>query len=124
MGILIDYFFGDTQRRFGAFHLFFEIGDYDGLLGLTDINCAYKCNLFFKLWNKDKFTHTNVRAIKKLLDIAMEELKLKRISLSTPDKKGVRMAEMCGFKIEGNQKFGFLWQGETYTNYLLRKLGG
>jgi len=109
-------------NHLGAFHLFYEMGDYDGLFGLTDINCAYKCNIFFKLWNKKNFTHNNVKGIKVLLDLAKEELQLKRMELSTPDESGKRLAEMCGFKKEGSQKYGFVWQGEYYVNYLLRRL--
>jgi len=122
LDLLFAYFFANVGSRLGAFHLFYEMGDYDGLFGLTDINCTYKCNIFFKLWNKKNFTHNNVKGIKILLDLAKEELQLKRMELSTPDESGVRLAEMCGFKKEGSQKFGFVWQGKYYTNYLLRKI--
>ena len=122
LDLLFGYFFGGTGTHLGAFHLFYEIGNYNGLIGLTDINCTYKCNVFFKLWNKKHFTHNNIKGIKRLLDLVMKELQLKRIELSTPDETGVRLAELCGLKKEGSQKFGFSWNGKYHTNYLLRRI--
>ena len=122
LDLLFTYFFAGIGKELGAFHLFYEIGNYDGLLGFTDINCTYKCNTFFKLWNKEKFTHNNVTGIKVLLDLVKKELQLKRIELSTPDESGVRLAELCGFKKEGTQKFGYIWNGKYYNNYLLRRI--
>lgn len=105
-----------------SFNIFYEIGGFQGLLGFLNILPEFKCGLTLKLWDKQVWSKEFVRASEKLLDLYINEFKLKKISTRSPDEKIVRMAEMVGFEVEGEQPYEFKWKGKFYTDYLLGKI--
>ena len=96
----------------GGKNLLYEIGDFGGIAGFTDILQGFKCDAIMKLWDKNIWGLDCIKAYKKLLNIVMDEFELKRIGTSTADDKIVRMAKMAGFVEEGTQKYGFMWKGK------------
>lgn len=100
-------------------HLFYEFGEYSGLVGFTDIIEGRKAEAFFKLWNKEIFNKTFVRQLNELLDMVMEELKLKRLNSVTADERIVKLAKMVGFKVEGEREDDFVFDGEYFKTYFL-----
>lgn len=123
VGVHISYYFPYTiPEKIRPFHLFYEIGDFAGLLGFTDIHIGYKAAFFFKFWNQKNWNHHIWRDIKKAPDIVMNELDLQRMAAQTPDVKMLRLAKKLGFRLEARQGMGFIWNGEPYVNFLLRIL--
>ena len=106
----------------GMFNMFYEIGNFGGIMGVINISPTYKADLIFKLWDKEIWGATLAREIKDVIDLVAKEFQLKRIAGQTPDERMVKMFENFGFKIEGRQKFGFRWNQKDYTNFLMRKL--
>jgi len=103
-------------------NIFFEIGKWQGLVGFINILVGYKCSVAFKLWDKAVFGPTLVRELREASDAVMGSYRLKRMTTDTPDESMVKLAKMCGFKVESRQKYGFRWEGKLMTNFLLRKL--
>ena len=103
----------------GGKHILYEIGDFGGIAGFVDILPGFKCDAIMKLWDRDIWGLDCIKAYKKLLDIVMDEFRLKRIGTSTADEKIVRMAKMAGFVEEGTQKCGFMWKGKPMDYMLL-----
>jgi len=120
--LLFEYFFTQIPQQVGVIHIFYEIGDFKGLLGLTDILCGYRCNVFLKYWDSGEFTDKMGKEINKFLRIAMKELDLRRIATASADGRAVSIAEKCGFRIEGRQKYAVQYKGELFTNHLLRMI--
>ncbi|GAG28173.1 unnamed protein product, partial [marine sediment metagenome] len=85
-----------------------------------DILCGYKCNVFLKYWDSHEIPDNTTDGIKKFLKFAMKELGLRRISMASADGRTVDLAEKCGFKIEGRQKYAVMYKDKLYTNHLLR----
>lgn len=112
---VMNYFAGHT------FSIFYEIGDFQGLMGFTNIIPEYKCDVTIKLWDEKIWSKEFARAAKNLIDLYMKEFKLKRMSSETADEKIIKMSEMAGFKVEGQQPYGFKWKGKFYDLYLLGK---
>lgn len=104
------------------FHVYYEIGKFDGLLGFTDIIPEYKCGALFKMWNGDVWGPTLARDLTEVTDRFMQEYRIKRMEIETADEKMVKVAKICGFKQEGTKALGFRFDGRLYTSYLLRKL--
>ena len=106
------------------FHLFYEINDgrYCGGLGFLDIQYNYRSHMFMKIWEEGFYGIPVSRELTKLTEIVMEEFQLKRLGAETPDKDIVSMAKQAGFKVEGTQKYGFRWNNQLLTNYLMRKV--
>jgi RimJ/RimL family protein N-acetyltransferase len=67
-----------------------------------------------KIWGRDF-----VRGSQKLIRNFMDEFRLKRISIETADRRIVRMAEMAGFKYEGERPNDLRWDGKYYDKYFL-----
>ena len=105
----------------GAINLFYEMGDFQGLIGFRKIIPGYKCRLFFKIWDKKLYGKNFVRAVRQLIDFIMDEFQLARISTESPDERAIKGGMLVGFKKEGEEENGFLWNGKFYKNYLLGK---
>jgi hypothetical protein len=104
------------------FSIFYEIGDWQGLIGFTKIRPEHRCGLLFKIWDKKVFNKSMVRACRDLTDLFMDQFKLKRMAVESPDERMVKGAKMLGFKVEGEEPYGFKWKNKFYTNFLLGKV--
>lgn len=100
-------------------HLFYEFGDFSGLVGFTEIIEGRKAEVFFKLWDKEIFNKTFVRQLNELLDMGMRELSLKRLNSITADKRIVKLAKMVGFEVEGRRDYDFYFNEKPYSTFLL-----
>jgi RimJ/RimL family protein N-acetyltransferase len=101
---------------------FYEIGDFQGMVGFTNIFQGNKCGLVFKIWDKKLFGHNLVKECKRLMDIYFDEFELKRMSTSSPDPKMVKLAKMAGFEYEGTEKCAFKWNDKYFDNITLGKI--
>ena len=115
--ILASYFSG---LQFSAIY---EAGDFKGIVGITDVYPEFKASVMFKIWDKSLWGKEFVRAGRQLLDLYTDEFKLKRMSTETADPQIVRLAEMFGFKVDGEKPLDFSWDGKFYTRYLLGRYG-
>jgi len=122
VNLLFEYFFTQIPQQVGVIHIFYEIDDFKGILGLTDILYGYKCNVSLKYWDSGEFTDKIGKEINKFLRFAMKELDLRRIATASADGRAVSIAEKCGFRIEGKQKYAVQYKGKLYTNHLLRMI--
>jgi hypothetical protein len=95
--------------------LFFEIGDFQGILAFRYIYPEFKAGFLWKLWDKSIFSHNLVKDVRKLIDLVMNEYKLKRLELTTADEKWHKGLRLGGFKLEGTHPNAFLWDGKLYT---------
>ena len=90
-------------------HVLYEIGEYDGLMGFTEIQPGWKAHMTFKLWNPKRWGADFVRQAKGFIGEIMDELQLIRLESASPDPRIVKMAKMVGFKVEGLRRAGFKW---------------
>jgi RimJ/RimL family protein N-acetyltransferase len=95
----------------------YEIGDFDGILGFTDIIPGWKARLTFKLWNAERWGVDFARQAKNFLGEFMEAFHLVRLESNSPDPRIVKMAKMVGFKVEGMKRFNFSWDKQLYDDY-------
>jgi len=123
-GILgtINYLFPNLTGTNQGSHVYYEMGDFQGLLGFCNILPDHKCDLFFRIWDKAFWGPTVGRDLRMLVMCFMRGWGLRRISFQTPDIKSKRLAEFLGFQVEGTQKLGFKFDGKYLTNFLFRKL--
>jgi len=103
-------------------NMFYEMGDFQGLIGFTHVIPGYKSGLLFKIWDKEFFDKGLVRALRGLLDFVQDSLDLKRISVESPDPRMVKGAELIGFEVEGEEEYGFRWKGKFFKNVLLGRI--
>ena len=103
-------------------NIFYEIGEWGGLVGFVNIIPEFKCDIVFKLWNPELWGFRFKTQLKELIKTIIEKYALKRVATESPDAKMAKMAKLCGFKVEARQAFAFQWDGEFYTNYKLRIL--
>lgn len=79
-----------------------------------------------KLWDKEAWGFPLVGELRRFINDTMRLYELRRLDLHTPsppdDERGVRVAKILGFTIEGRQKYGFRWNGKLMTNTMLRKI--
>ncbi len=102
-----------------AFHIIYEIGEFDGFISFNDISIGHKCLMSLKLWNPRRFNSHFMREGKALINLIMNEFKLNRISTESPDERMVKMSKIVGLKVEGAQKHAFLWDGDFYTKWIM-----
>jgi len=100
-------------------NVIYEIGDFDGILGFTDIIPGWKAHMTFKLWNKERWGPDFVRQAKQFIQEVFTELRLVRLETGSPDPRIVKMARMVNFIIEGVRKKEFSWDGKLYDNTML-----
>lgn len=106
------------------FHLFYEIKNFQGLIGFTEIYPEYKANLLWKMWDKSVFNKTFVRHSLEVINLIMDTYKLKRLTTETADPKVIKMGKIAGFVKEGTQKNEYMWNGKLYDRHILAKYGG
>ena len=104
---------------FGKESEFYEIGDWQGLIGVVDIVPGWRGELFFKLWDKSAWGPSLRRELSEAMDTICDKYKLERVSLSTPDEHTAKIAESHGFVIEGVLKNSFKWDGVSYDTICL-----
>ena len=102
-----------------SFSIFYEVGKFQALLGLTNIIPRHKCDIMLKIFDKDFWGKDFVRETRSLLRLYMKELELKRISAESPDPRIVKIAKMIGFKYEGSRNKDFMWNTKYYDNFFL-----
>ena len=115
---LISYYTSPTYP-----HLFYEIGDYQGLIGFMDIIPEYKALLLWKMWDKNVWNKTFARHGIEIINLVMDTYKLKRLGTETADPKVVKMARMAGFIYEGSKVNEFMWNGKLHDRHILAKYG-
>jgi len=115
--------FGNTESN-----IFWEIGEWGGIIGFVNVIPNFKCGVIFKLWNKDLWGIGFVKEVRELIKEVFNKYDLKRMEVESPDLVMARAAKLCGFKTEGRFKHGFSWGGQTYTLHKMRilreELGG
>ena len=109
-------------------NIFWEVGDFGGILGFINIIPTYKCDMFLKLWDKTLWGATFTRELKELIKTTMIKYNLKRLAADSQDIRMAKMGKIVGFKVEGRFKYGFCWNGEYHTLHKMRilreELGG
>jgi len=103
-------------------NIFYEIGEFGGLIGFVNIIPEFKCEIVFKLWNPELWGFRFKTQTKQLIKTIMEKYNLKRMATESSDEQMVRMAKMCGFKVEGRFKYAFAWENKMYTLHKMRIL--
>ena len=101
-------------------HVFYEIGDFGGILGFVNIMTNWKADVTFKLWNKDLWKPSLAKELKKTRNMVMKLFKLKRLSLDSGDERMIKFAKIFGFKVEGRQASNYMWDGKLGTRYIMR----
>ena len=102
-----------------SFSIFYEVGKFQALLGLTNIIPRHKCDIMLKIFDKDFWGKDFVRETRSLLRLYMKELELKRISAESPDPRIVRVSKMVGFKVEGIRDKDFKFNDKYYDNFVM-----
>jgi hypothetical protein len=105
-------------------NLYYEIGDFQGLIVFAHILPYHKGDVIFKIWDKKIFSKDFVRACASLANMVMDNFKLRRLTTHSADKKMVRFGEMAGFELEAESPYDMKWNGEFFTNYTLGLVRG
>ena len=105
-------------------NIFYEIGEWGGLIGFVSIIPGFKCDIVFKLWDSTLWGLRFKTQVKELIKTIMEKYDLKRVSTESASERMVRMAKLCGFKVEGRFKYAFIWEKKMYTLHKMRILEG
>ena len=111
--ILLNHFGGLSEG------VFYEVGDWQGLVGLANIVPGWKADLFFKVWDKSGWGATEGREIVEAVIGKFREMGLSRLSLHTPDEHTAKFARKHGFKEEGRFLNDFKWGGQSYDTICL-----
>lgn len=121
------------------FNWVYEIGDWRGVVAFQDIWPGYKAEVSFLLWDNEFLSGSKnaasglrgklcwgadfIRELRDVADLVMDEFRLKRLGLASPEEHTVRIAtRLLGFKVEGRQKYGFRQDGKMLTQNLLRRV--
>jgi RimJ/RimL family protein N-acetyltransferase len=102
-----------------SFSIFYEVGKFQALLGLTNIIPRHKCDIMLKIFDADFWGRDFVRETRSLLRLYMKELELKRISAESPDPRIVRIAKIIGFKVEGIRNKDFKFNDKYYDLFVM-----
>lgn len=109
-------------------NIFYEAGEFGGILGFINIVSGYKADMFLKLWDKSLWGASFARELKGLIKDTMIKYNLRRLASDSQDPRMAKMGKIVGFKVEGRFKYGFCWNGEYHTLHKLRilreELGG
>jgi len=107
----------------GACNIFYEVGDFGGLVGFLNIREKDKASMMVKVWDRRVLTKQNVRDFIKLARTFVKEFKLKRLGIDTAHEGFARLAETAGMTSEGVLKHDFKWGGRYYDRHLLALYG-
>jgi RimJ/RimL family protein N-acetyltransferase len=102
-----------------SFSIFYEVGKFQALLGITNIVPQHKADIMLKIFDKDFWGKDFVRETRSLLRLYMKELELKRISAETPDPRICKIAKMVGFKVEGIRNKDFKFNDKYYDLFVM-----
>ena len=105
-----------------TFSIFYEIGrdnKFQALLGITNIIPQHKADIMLKIFDKAFWRKDFIRESRAILKLLIKEFRLKRISTESCDPRVVKLAKMCGFKVEGIRNKDLRWDGKYYDNFLL-----
>ena len=103
-------------------NIFYEIGEWGGLVGFMNIVPEFKCEIGLKLWSPEFWGFRFKTQFKQLIKTIMEKYDLKRMAGESPDERMVKLAKICGFRIEGRFKNAFRWERKMYTLHKMRTL--
>jgi RimJ/RimL family protein N-acetyltransferase len=95
----INYYF------YYSFSVFYEVGEFQALLGITNIIPQHKADIMFKIFDKSFWGRDFVRELRSLLRLYMKELQLKRISAESSDPR-IRNKD-------------FRWNNKYYDNFFM-----
>jgi RimJ/RimL family protein N-acetyltransferase len=101
------------------FSVLYEIGNWDGLMGFTDVIPGWRAYLMLKLWNPKLWGPDFARQGKDLIRYIMDTFNLSRVSLASPDARMIKMSKMAGLREEGLTERSFRWDGDYYDETLL-----
>lgn len=104
--------------------LYYEVGDFQGMIIFARIIAGHKADMIFKIWDKKLFSKDFVRACQKLTALVMDNLNLIRLTTHSADPKMVKLAEMAGFKSEGKSPYSMKWNGKYHTSHTLGLVRG
>lgn len=104
------------------FNWFYEIGNWQGVLGFCDIWPGWKAEVMFKFWDKKMWGADFCRELKDVADLFTDELKIRRLYIQTPDEHMTKLLKRLGFKVEGRFKDAFRWNGKSYTLHCMRRI--
>ena len=113
--VLVNNYFYNRN----IFNIFYELGDFQGLIGITNILPEFKAGVIFKIWDSNAWTPQNARKIRELGNVVMDEFMLKRLAIQTPDRRMIKFGKIVGFELEGEKPYDFKWNGRLYTTYML-----
>lgn len=119
---LMSWLFPADRSENKPWHIWYELGNFDGVLGFTDILKKYRADFVAFLWGKDVWGPDLARDIKTLVGRFMKDYGVRRLGFETADRRAARWARTLGFKQEGTKAIGFRHDGKDYTLTLLRKL--
>lgn len=100
-------------------NLIYEIGNFQGIVGFTNVIFDHKCDVIMKIWDKAAWTPDAIGHGRRLIHYITEAFGLVRLGTSTPDPKVVRMARLFGFEEEGVRKKAFSWDHKLYDETIL-----
>lgn len=101
-------------------NIYYEMGNFGGLLGFVNIVSNHKADMVFKIWDKEIWGLRFAKELKALIKETMEKYDLRRMVTESADTKVVKFAKILGWKIEGRFKYGFKWDNEFYTLHRIR----
>ena len=110
---LMNYYF------FHSFSILYEVGEFQALLGITNITPRHKCDIMFKIFDKEFWGKDFVRELRSLLKLYMKEFELKRISAESPDPRIVKIAKIVGFRVEGFRDKDFKHNDKYYDLFVM-----
>ena len=129
--LLGDYLYAPDELRdavtmtrlvnsyWGGSNIIYEVGEFQGILGILDIVPEHKASVTLKLWGKERWGRDFVREARGLLSLVMGEFGLVRLATETPDSRVVSMAKLAGFSEEGKRLKDFKWNGNYYDTTVM-----
>lgn len=100
-------------------NLFYEIGNFGGVLGFANIVGGHKCDILMKMWDKEIWKPSVVKEAKEIIKTIMDEFKLIRINTETADIRVKKMCTILGFKEDGIREKDFSFDGKKFSLFLL-----
>ena len=97
-------------------NIIYDIDDFKGIVAFVRIRPLFKAKRMFVLLDKGMLRPSIIKESRKLIQMIMKEFKLKRMEAETADKKIVQLSKMVGFKSEGIQKNGFMFNKILMNN--------